>query len=155
VVTLRALTGSGGVNVPGYDRSAFVVYLSRVPMFSKCTGAQLERLADVAVERDVGPGDAVVRQGETGEEFFVIADGSVTITRDGNDVATLGAGDYFGELALLDPAPRDATVTAAKPTNVLVIGRADFRSALDDLPTLRDAVLHGMARRIHELDTRY
>jgi CRP-like cAMP-binding protein len=141
--------------MPGYDRSAFVVYLSRVPMFSQCDNTQLERLATVARERDVVAGDAVVRQGEPGDEFFVIAAGAVTVARDGREVAKLGAGDYFGELALLDPAPRDATVTAAEPSNLLAIGRDDFRRALDELPALRDAVLHGMARRIHEFDSRY
>jgi CRP-like cAMP-binding protein len=58
-------------------------------------------------------------------------------------------------LALLDPAPRDATVTARGPTNVLVLSRAEFGKALDELPAFRDAVLQGMARRIHDFDARY
>ena len=141
--------------MPGYDRSAYVVYLSRVPMFSRCSEQQLEHLASSSEERDVATGDTVVREGDAGEEFFVIADGAAKVTRGGRDVAELGPGDYFGELALLDPSPRDATVTATAPSNLVVLSRSAFAGAVDDLPALRDAVMHGMARRIHELDTRY
>jgi CRP-like cAMP-binding protein len=141
--------------MPGYDRSAYVVYLSRVPMFSSCSGEQLEQLASLAIERDVEPGVAIVREGDMGEEFFVLADGKARVTRGGSEVADLGAGAYFGELALLDPAPRDATVSATAPSNLLVIDRAGFEKALTQIPALRDAMLHGMARRIHDLDARY
>jgi CRP-like cAMP-binding protein len=141
--------------MPGYDRSAYVVYLSRVPMFSQCSEQQLERLASNTSERAVGDGEQIIREGDTGREFFVIADGAALVTRAGQDVAQLGAGDYFGELALLDPAPRGATVTATAPTNLLVLSRDAFATALDEVPALRDAVLHGMARRIHEFDARY
>jgi CRP-like cAMP-binding protein len=141
--------------MPGYDQSAYVVYLARVPMFSQCTAEQLEQLASLAHERDVEAGTDIVREGDAGEEFFVIADGKARVSRRGADVATLAAGDFFGELALLDPAPRDATVSATAPSNVLVIDRAGFAQALDRIPALRDAMLHGLARRVHELDARY
>jgi CRP-like cAMP-binding protein len=141
--------------MPGYDRSAYVVYLSHVPMFSSCSTEQLEQLATLAHERDIEPGTDIVREGDTGEEFFVLADGKARVTRRGSDIASLAAGDYFGELALLDPAPRDATVSATAPSNLLVIDRAGFVTALDQIPALRDAMLHGMARRIHQLDARY
>ncbi|MDQ1520267.1 MAG: family transcriptional regulator, cyclic receptor protein [Actinomycetota bacterium] len=141
--------------MPGYDRSAYVVYLSHVPMFSKCSEQQLERLASNTSERAVNDGETIVREGEPGDEFFVIADGSAKVARGGQSVASLGPGDYFGELALLDPAPRGATVTASAPSNLLVLSRSTFTDALDNVPALRDAVLHGMARRIHELDARY
>jgi len=141
--------------MPGYDRSAYVVYLSRVPMFSTCSSQQLERLAASTAERDVDAGEDIVREGSAGDEFFVLADGAATVARGGREVATLGSGDYFGELALLDPAPRDATVTASKPSNLLVLSRDAFKKALDELPAFRDAVLAGMARRIHDFDRRY
>jgi CRP-like cAMP-binding protein len=141
--------------MPGYDQSSYVVYLSKVPMFSKCSSAQLEHLANVAVERDAQPGDAIIRQGDAGEEFFVIATGAARVVRDGNAVTELHDGDFFGELALLDPAPRDATVEATAPSNLVVMSRAAFRSALDELPELRDAVLTGLARRVHALEQRF
>jgi CRP-like cAMP-binding protein len=141
--------------MPGYDRSAYVVYLSRVPMFSKCSDQELERLASNTSERAASEGEAIVREGDAGDEFFVIADGSAQVSRGGKPIASLGPGDFFGELALLDPAPRGATVTASAPSNLFVLSRKTFTDALDNLPTLRDAVLHGMARRIHELDARF
>jgi CRP/FNR family cyclic AMP-dependent transcriptional regulator len=140
--------------MPGYDRSAYVVYLARVPMFSKCTDAQLDRLASDTAERSASGGEAIVQQGDAGDEFFVIADGAAEVTRDGRAITTLGPGDWFGELALLDPAPRDATVTATAPTNLFVLSRKTFTGALDDIPTLRDSLLHGLARRLHELEAR-
>jgi len=141
--------------MPGYDRSAYVVYLSRVPMFSRCSSAQLDQLASDSTERSVDAGAAIISEGDTGDEFFVLADGAAEVSRGGNAVAKLGPGDYFGELALLDPAPRDATITATAPSNLLVMSRDVFTKALDDLPALRSAVLHGMARRIHDFDSRY
>jgi CRP-like cAMP-binding protein len=141
--------------MPGYDRSAYVVYLSRVPMFSRCSSAQLEQLALDSSERSVDAGAAIITEGDSGDEFFVLADGAAEVKRGGNAVAKLGPGDYFGELALLDPAPRDASVIATAPSNLLVMSRDVFTKAIDDLPALRTAVLHGMARRIHEFDSRY
>jgi CRP/FNR family transcriptional regulator, cyclic AMP receptor protein len=130
--------------------------LKRVPLFSDLDGRQLKKLADLFRERTLEPGVSVVQEGTmSGVGFFVIADGEASVSRDGNELATLGPGDYFGELALLDPAPRDATVTATAPSNLLVLSRKTFTAALDEIPTLRDALLHGMARRIHELDGRY
>jgi CRP-like cAMP-binding protein len=124
-------------------------------MFSKCSEQQLEHLASNITERDVASGEAIIREGEPGTEFYVIADGATDVTRGGKVVAQLGQGDFFGELALLDPAPRGATVTASAPTNVLVLSQEKFASALDEVAGLRDALLHGMARRIHELDARF
>jgi CRP/FNR family cyclic AMP-dependent transcriptional regulator len=141
--------------MPGYDRSAYVVYLSRVPMFSQCTDQQLEHLAALSAERQANDGEKIIGEGEAGNEFFVIADGAAQVTRGGRDVAKLGPGDYFGELALLDSAPRDATVSASAPSNLLVLSRAAFMTGLDQFPGLRDSVLHGMARRIHELEARF
>jgi CRP-like cAMP-binding protein len=141
--------------MPGYDRSAYVVYLSRVPMFSTCSSTQLEQLASNSTERSVDAGATIIAEGETGDEFYVLADGAAEVSRGGKAVAKLGPGDYFGELALLDPAPRDATITASSPSNVLVLSRDVFTKALDELPALRSAVLTGMARRIHAFDSRY
>ena len=64
----------------------------------------------------------------------------------------LGPGEYFGELSLFDPAPRDATVTAIGRLSLVAMSRVAFMKALDEIPTFRDSLLHGMARRLHELD---
>jgi CRP-like cAMP-binding protein len=136
----------------GYDETIFQMYLGQVPMFQDCTEEELSAVAYLASPRALEGGTAVVREGEKGNEFFLLMMGTATVSRQGREVADLKPGDYFGELALFDPAPRDATVTADVPLTVAVLERDRFRTALDSVPALRDALLRGMARRLHELD---
>jgi CRP-like cAMP-binding protein len=136
-----------------YDETIFQMYLGQVPMFQDCTEEELSAVAYLASPRALEGGTAVVREGEKGNEFFLLMMGTATVSRQGREVADLKPGDYFGELALFDPAPRDATVTADVPLTVAVLERDRFRTALDSVPALRDALLRGMARRLHELDT--
>jgi CRP-like cAMP-binding protein len=136
----------------GYDRSLYLTFLSNVPMFSACTTEQLDRIADLGTAVAKEHRSTIVREGESGDEFFVVTSGKARVERRGREVASLGAGDYFGELALFDPAPRNATVRAVGPVSLVSLSREAFRQALDATPAIRDALLHGMARRIHELD---
>jgi CRP-like cAMP-binding protein len=139
--------------VAGYDRSLYQTYLSNIPMFRSCSAEQLDRLAELG--EAVSTTDAsVVSEGEPGDEFFVITSGKANVTRGGRDVAELGPGDYFGELSLFDPAPRNATVAAIGAISLVSLSRDAFKQALDEMPPIRDALLHGMAHRIHELDAR-
>ncbi|MGH9025525.1 MAG: Crp/Fnr family transcriptional regulator, partial [Acidimicrobiia bacterium] len=78
--------------------------------------------------------------------------GKAKVVRGGKDVATLAGGDFFGEIALFTEEPRDATVSATAPANLVVLTRRDFDSLLGEVPPIRDRVLKGMARRLHELD---
>jgi CRP-like cAMP-binding protein len=137
----------------GYDETIFQMYLGQVPMFQDCTEEELSAVAYLASPRALEGGTAVVREGEKGNEFFLLMMGTATVSREGREVADLKPGDYFGELALFDPAPRDATVTADVPLTVAVLERDRFRTALESVPALRDALLRGMARRLHDLDT--
>jgi CRP-like cAMP-binding protein len=136
----------------GYDEAIFQLYLREVPMFQACSEEELSAVAYLAAPRAFDEGAAVVREGETGDEFFVLMTGTATVRRQGREVGTLASGDYFGELALFDPAPRNATVTADAPISVAVLERDRFQTALDAVPAMRDALLHGMARRLHEVD---
>jgi CRP-like cAMP-binding protein len=135
-----------------YDRAVLLTYLQQVPTFGACTEAELEHLLESSDIRAVEAGTTVLREGEVGDEFFLIAQGDVAVERRGTAVARLGPGGYFGELALFDDAPRNATVVATVPAAFAVFSRDRFRAALDRLPPLRDALLRGMARRLHELD---
>jgi CRP/FNR family transcriptional regulator, cyclic AMP receptor protein len=102
--------------------------LKRVPLFSGLSQRQLKQLARGFREREVKSGTAVMREGEKGGiSFFVIVDGTATVSHDGNEVAQLGPGDYFGELALISERVRSATVTADEPMRCLVMGFWDFR----------------------------
>jgi CRP-like cAMP-binding protein len=135
-------------------KSSYLEHLGRVPMFSACSKRDLEWLARQAEELTFDEGAVLVREGATGREFFVIIDGKAKVTRGKKDVATLGPGDFFGELSLLDKAPRNATVTAASPLEVLVLEGRAFTSALAEIPEMSRKLLVGMARRLNELDGR-
>ena len=140
----------------GYDRAVLLAYLQQVPIFSACTEPELEHLLQCADLRAVDAGTEIVRQGDHGDEFFLVAQGDVEIERNGREVARLGPGGFFGELALFDEAPRNATVTVVADAQAAfaVFDRASFRAALDEIPALRDSLLRGMARRLHELDAK-
>jgi CRP-like cAMP-binding protein len=135
-----------------FDEALFEMYLKEVPMFTACSADELSALAGLATPRAVDSGTDLVQEGTEGDEFFVIMMGEATVARGGKEIATLEAGDFFGELALFDPAPRNATVTAKGPCTTAVLQRVSFQWALDASPTFRDALLRGMARRIHNLD---
>jgi CRP-like cAMP-binding protein len=138
----------------GYDRSLYQSYLAQVPMFRSCAPEQLDRIADLGTAISVAAGRAIVSEGDAGEEFFVITSGTAAVSRGGTEVAQLAAGDFFGELALFDPAPRNATVLAKSDVSLVTLSRTAFTKVLDELPAIRDSILHGMAHRLHELDAK-
>jgi CRP-like cAMP-binding protein len=137
-----------------YDRAVLLSYLQQVPTFCACTERQLEHLLDLSEIRAFESGTQIVKEGDVGDEFFLVAQGDVEVVRRGREVAKLGAGGFFGELGLFEDAPRNATVRAVTPTSTAVLARARFADALETIPPLRDALLRGMARRLRELDAR-
>ena len=116
-------------------------------LLKNCTDAQLQDVAHLAEQVQVGSGEVLAREGRIGREFFLILSGSVAVTQRGRRVNTLGPGDFFGELAAMDPGPRNATVTALSDLDVLIIGPREF-SAMADIPGFRDALFRSMARRL-------
>ena len=98
-------------------------------------------------------GDTLVRKGGPGGEFFVIESGQVEVTRGGSPVAKLGPGDYFGELALLHRAPRDAMVTTLTSVDALVLTAREFEVVLKEAPRMTRKLLSRMAGRLQALDT--
>jgi MFS family permease len=99
-------------------------------MFAALGPAELERLARTIDEESVGPGSAVCVQGEPGDRFYFVERGTARVVRDGMDVATLGTGDFFGEIALLRDIPRTATVEAVSDLDLLVLERGPFLDAI-------------------------
>lgn len=138
----------------GYDDAVYRIYLAQVPMLAACSDAQIDEVRELAEFRALDPGAQLVRQGDPAEDFFVLGSGKASVIRDETLVAKLEPGDFFGELALFDDAPRNATVVAETGVTVLAIGRGAFRTLLTDLPGFRDSLLTGMARRLHELDAK-
>jgi CRP/FNR family transcriptional regulator, cyclic AMP receptor protein len=109
--------------------------LKRVPLFSNLSRRQLNRLGRQFRERTYRPGAEVVRQGHmSGIDFFVIAEGEATVTVDGREVAKLGPGDHFGELALIGERTRLSTVTAQGPMRCLVMASWHFRQFVNANP---------------------
>jgi len=100
--------------------------LATVPIFRSLSDADLEELAGWFEVKDVSAGVRLVREGATGYSFFVLSHGEVAVTAGGTDVASLGPGDFFGEMALLGPGRRQATVTTTSPARVLVLFGEDF-----------------------------
>lgn len=102
--------------------------LKRVPLFSGLSQRQLKRLARDFTERDIKAGTRVMREGEmSGISFFVIVEGTATVSVDGDEVRQLGPGDHFGEVALISKRVRTATVTADEPMRCLGMRSWDFR----------------------------
>ena len=128
--------------------------LAQVPMFQACTKKDLIAIARVGDPLRFRAGDVLVKQGSPGREFFIVVDGKLTVARDDVTMAELGPGDYFGELALLEPAPRNASVMAASDGEALVIRKPEFHALLAEVPTITNKLLIGMARRLHEADKR-
>jgi CRP/FNR family cyclic AMP-dependent transcriptional regulator len=124
--------------------------LAACPLFRGIGSDGLAKLDRVATEVTFPAGHVIARQGEIGTGFFVIVDGSVRVVRDGVLVARLGAGDFFGELSVLDGQPRNAMVAAEVPTTCLAIATWDFESALLANPGVALAILRGIAARLRE-----
>ncbi len=133
---------------------AFIEHLQHIPMFSACSKRDLQLVARRAEDVRVPAGKVLVNEGETGHEFFVILDGSARVTRHGKRVATIGPGGAFGELALLDKAPRNATVIAETPMELVVLGQREFAGIIDEVPGFARKLLAGMAARLRDADAK-
>jgi len=121
-----------------HDAMRICEFLKTVDAFQDLTPLELTNVAEKMTKRQFVSGDVVIRQGEEGEEFFLISDGTVEVVREGHDVASLGAGDFFGEGALITGEPRSATVVAKDELATYVLGKADFRAAIEASRSFRD-----------------
>ena len=128
--------------------------LARVPLFSACSKKELQLISRRAEQVEVPAGKVLVREGAAGAEFFVILDGTAEVSRRGRKVATLGPGAFFGDLALLDRAPRNATITAKTPMQLTVLGQREFAAMIDDVPGFAHKLLSGLAHRLREYDAK-
>jgi MFS family permease len=104
--------------------------LAAVPLFEPLPPTSLEKLARSAERQQVNPGTAILEEGDCGDTFHVVVDGALRVQAGGSDLGELGAGDFFGEIALLRDVPRTATVTALTETTLLAVQRTDFLAAV-------------------------
>jgi CRP/FNR family cyclic AMP-dependent transcriptional regulator len=121
--------------------------LNDVPFFSSMSEQDLAAVARQADEMSVAAGSVLAREGELGDEFFVIESGTAEVTRGGAPVAKLGAGDFFGEIALIREERRTATVTATSPMVLIVMTGSSFRSLDRSRPEIRETVSKALAER--------
>ena len=126
--------------------------LATVPLFSALSPKELEHVDQASDEVEFDAGEELVIEGRVGREFFMILEGEAAVTRQGTEVATLGPGQWFGELSLLDKGPRSATVAARTPMKVLVLGQREFGGLLDTVPGLAPKLLGPLAARLREAD---
>ena len=131
---------------------SYLDQLAAIRLFSGCNKTDLHRIAKSVDEISVDEGRVLTAQGDFGREAFVIVSGTARVDIDGTEVATLGPGQQFGELALLDGGPRTATVTALSPMELVVIDQRSFLSLLDEVPGLARRILASLASTIRELD---
>jgi CRP/FNR family transcriptional regulator, cyclic AMP receptor protein len=133
-------------------RDEYLKQLTDVPMFRALSKKDLALVARLAEDYKVDAGQALVQEGRRESQFYLIVAGKARVTRGKRKVATLGPGDYFGELALLDPGPRNATVTAETDMEVLELGAREFGGLLEEVPGIARKLLAGLARRLHAAD---
>jgi CRP/FNR family cyclic AMP-dependent transcriptional regulator len=120
-----------------------------VPLFSSASKQELAEIASLADEIDLPEGKMLIEEGDPRpREFFVLIDGTAEVERGGKKVASIGPGDFFGEMALISKVPRNATITTTSPVRALVITDRAFRQLLDHSPQIQIGVLSALAERI-------
>jgi CRP/FNR family transcriptional regulator, cyclic AMP receptor protein len=129
-------------------KNAKIELLKRVPLFERCSKAELQQIARLADEILLPDGQILTREGQPGREFFVLVEGQVDVRRKGRLVKKLSGGDFLGEIALVADVPRTATVTATTPLRALVMIDRDFRSLMKEVPSLQPKVLYALAMRM-------
>jgi CRP/FNR family transcriptional regulator, cyclic AMP receptor protein len=132
-------------------------YLKKVPLFATLESKDLAILSNAARERNYQQGEEIIRQGETGVGLFVLTSGRVRVQQDRQgqptDLGSLGPGQVFGELSLLDDQPRTATIIAEEPSTVIIVPIWDFRAALRENPSMSLALLKSLSQRIRRIES--
>ncbi len=124
--------------------------LRSMPLFASLSKEDLGKLARYTDQVDVPEGKPLARQGEFAYEFFAIREGSAEVTKDGQKIADLGPGDFFGEIGLLETERRTASVVATSPMSLVVMAGWDFRGLESDMPDLAHKVREVIRERMDE-----
>jgi CRP/FNR family cyclic AMP-dependent transcriptional regulator len=122
--------------------------LKKVPLFSHVSEDELRFVGSHTDEIDVEATRTLIRQGQPGDTFYVLLDGGADVVIDGQKRRTLHAGDFFGEISMLDRGPATATVTTTTPTRLMVMSHSQFRDAIKGNPDLLTHVLAAVAERL-------
>ena len=128
--------------------------LEKVPLFAGLEKRDLERIADTFKERNYTAGNTIAGEGQGGAGFFVIAKGRAKVTVHGEDRGTLGPGDYFGEIALIDEGARTATVTAETDMTCYAMTFWEFRPIVETDARIAWKLVQALAHKLREADAR-
>jgi CRP/FNR family transcriptional regulator, cyclic AMP receptor protein len=129
-----------------------VALLRQVDLFSGCTNAELGRIAALTTEYRAEAGEVLAKRGNPGLEFVIVVEGRATVSRKRVELATIGPGSFFGELALLDGGPRTATVVAETDMRLLVLSRREFSSIQALVPSVTRKMLAELGARLRKAD---
>lgn len=129
-------------------RNDWVPFLADLPIFQGVSKRHLHRIARLATSRRFVPLTRIVREGEPARTFYVVLDGTVSVTRKGRRIGKLGAGDAFGEMALLTESPRAATIVADSEVLTMCLSRTNFNKVLKSEPAVSLALLKTLAERL-------
>ena len=135
------------------DRAHEAVFAD-VDLFRDLSKTQLKRLASASTEVSHPSGKAVATEGRGALAFHLILEGSVTVSKDGRELRTLGPGDYFGEISMIDGRPRSATVTALGPLKAMAIPHQEFEAVIDEDPEFARRLLKNLCARLREAEER-
>ena len=124
--------------------------LAGIAAFSGLSRHELEKFAGWTFELEIPAGEELTTEGRLAHEFFVIEDGAVEVRHDGERIAELGAGDFFGEIGLLRGGTRTATVVATTPLRVIVMSAQEFRRMEQELPAVADRVRSALRARLDD-----
>ena len=127
--------------------------LKEISIFSELSKKELRHVSKLMTEIDVKEGRALTREGEVGREFMIIIEGEAVVRRGGRKIASLGPGDFLGELAVLSGAPRTADVIAATDMTLETLNRREFMSLLDESGAIAKKILIGAVKRLHDLES--
>lgn len=122
--------------------------LRAIPLFEGMSDRSIEAIDGLAVPVTFQPGETLTREGEAGDSFLIILEGSASVTQGGAPIRGLGAGDFLGEISLLDGGPRTATVTATSAVRGLTIDRDGFRRLMDEFPVVRLDIVTALTQRL-------
>ncbi|MGH2824595.1 MAG: cyclic nucleotide-binding domain-containing protein [Thermoleophilaceae bacterium] len=134
-----------------FSQDTKVEALKRAALFEGLSRKELTQLARVSEDMENPEGTVLTKEGDLGHEFFVILEGQTEVKRKGKSLGTRGAGDFIGEIALLEQIPRTATVTAKTPLRVFVLTSKDFHHLLEENPNVERKVLRTLAKRVADL----